>query len=106
MKPAPVNAIRDMSMQRDDGILSIHCMSTKSYLKFYNEDKYWNLDVKEEFINETRSLWRNNGTKHEGEIFNSGASKNEEIGLVMAKVDKELEEAIKKHGMAVEPKKY
>jgi len=50
MVPAPVTAIKNMSMARDDGILTVHCMSTKDYLKFYNEDKYWNMDAKEDFI--------------------------------------------------------
>jgi len=42
MVPAPVTAYKDLTMNRDDGILSVHCMSTKDYLKFYGEDKYWN----------------------------------------------------------------
>lgn len=44
-------------------------MSTKDYLKFYNEDKYWNLDEKDGFIDQTRSLWRNRGDKYSGTIF-------------------------------------
>jgi hypothetical protein len=51
MVPAPVTAYKDLTMNREDGLLSVHCMSTKDYLKFYNEDKYWNMDVKEDFIN-------------------------------------------------------
>ena len=50
MVPAPVTSYKDLTMNREDGILNIHCMSTKDYLKFYNEDKYWNLDVKEDFV--------------------------------------------------------
>lgn len=50
MVPAPVTAIKDMSMQRDDGIMTIHCMNTKEYLKFYGEDKYWNLEQREDFL--------------------------------------------------------
>jgi hypothetical protein len=50
MVPAPVTAYKNMTMQREDGILTVHCMSTKDYLKFYNEDKYWNLDLKEDFL--------------------------------------------------------
>jgi hypothetical protein len=50
MMPYPTTAIKNMSANREDGILSIHCMSTKDYLKFYNENKYWNLDLKEDFL--------------------------------------------------------
>jgi hypothetical protein len=59
MVPAPITAYQDLTMNREDGILSIHCMSTKDYMKFYNEDKYWNLDEKADFIAQTRSMWRN-----------------------------------------------
>lgn len=51
MVPAPVTSFKNLTMNRDDGILSIHCMSTRDYLKFYNEDKYWNMDLKEDFVN-------------------------------------------------------
>lgn len=50
MVPSAVTALKNLSMQRDDGIVTIHCMSTKDYLKFYNEDKYWNMDLKEDFM--------------------------------------------------------
>ena len=46
MVPAPVTSFKNLTMNRDDGILSIHCMSTKDYMKFYNEDKYWNVELK------------------------------------------------------------
>ena len=70
MVPSPVTSYKHLTMNRDDGILNIHCMSTKDYLKFYNEDKYWNLDQKEDFLGQTRSLWLNKVDKYEGQIFN------------------------------------
>ncbi len=48
--PSPVTAIKDLTMQREDGILNIYCMSTRDYLKFYGDDKYWNHEVKEDFL--------------------------------------------------------
>jgi len=30
--------------------MKLHCMSSKDYIKLYNEDKYWNLDLKNEFL--------------------------------------------------------
>jgi hypothetical protein len=50
MVPAPVTAFKNMSMNKADGILTVHCMSTKDYLKFYNEDKYWNVELKDDFV--------------------------------------------------------
>jgi len=51
MVPAPVTSFKNLTMNREDGIMTVHCMSTKDYLKFYNEDKYWNVEEKEEFLN-------------------------------------------------------
>jgi len=48
--PSPVTAIKDLTMQREDGILNIYCMSTRDYLKFYGDDKYWNHEFKEDFL--------------------------------------------------------
>jgi hypothetical protein len=31
-------------MNRNDGILTVYDMSKRHYLKFYGEDKYWNMD--------------------------------------------------------------
>jgi len=50
MVPHAVTAVKDLSMQRDDGIVTVYCMNTRDNLKFYNEDKYWNMDLKDEFM--------------------------------------------------------
>lgn len=51
MVPSAVTAYKNMTMQREDGILNVYCMSTRDYLKFYGEDKYWNVEQKEDFLN-------------------------------------------------------
>ena len=104
MVPSPVTSYKNLTMNREDGILSVHCMSTKDYLKFYNEDKYWNLDVKDEFLNSTRGLWRNRSCKYSGQIFNIPSPASEEITFTQMKVDRELEAAVQKHGEVVVPK--
>lgn len=71
MVPASVAGVKNLSMQREDGILTVHCMATKNMLKFYNEDRYWNVEAKEEFMNSTNSLWRGYADKNGGRIFNS-----------------------------------
>jgi hypothetical protein len=50
MVPSPISAMRDIGGQYKDGIMSLHCMSTKDYLKVYNDPKYWNIDQREDFL--------------------------------------------------------
>ena len=57
MVPPPVTAVKDLTMNRNDGILTVYDMSKRHYLKFYGEDKYWNMDIKEDFLGQTRSMW-------------------------------------------------
>lgn len=84
MVPSPVTAIKNMTLQRDDGILNVYDMSQREYLKFYNEDKYWNSDLKEDFLNQTRSMWKNNHTsKYDGSIFNVTHRATEDIALTV-----------------------
>lgn len=106
MVPSPVTAYKNMTMQRDDGILTVYDMSTRDYLKFYNEDKYWNVELKEDFVGQTRSMWLGLSSKYNGQIFNVAHRASEEITLTQLKVDRELEEAIKKHGEVRLPKSF
>ena len=84
MTPSAVTAYKNMTIQRDDGILSIYCMSTREYLKLYNEEKYWNLDVREDFLNETRGMWRNYADKYDGKIFSVHNGVSDEIALTVS----------------------
>ena len=107
MVPYAVSAIRNMSMQRDDGILTVYDMNTRENLKFYAEDKYWNMDVKEDFMANTRSLWKGNfDDKYNGSIFNVTAKADKEQALALMKIDRELEAAITKHGETIVPSMY
>lgn len=106
MVPSPVTAVKDLTMNRNDGILSVYDMSTRDYLKFYGEDKYWNMDLKEGFLNQTRSLWKGPNSKHDGRIFNIAHRANEEVTLTQLKVDRELQAAISKHGVVQPPRTY
>ena len=75
MVPYAVTAIKDLSMQRDDGIITVYDMNTKDNLKFYGDAKYWNLDVRDEFMANTRGLWKGNfDDKHNGSIFHLNRS--------------------------------
>jgi len=46
MVPATISALAHKTTQREDGIRTVHCMNTKEYMKFYDEDKYWNVELK------------------------------------------------------------
>lgn len=64
--------------------------------------------MREEFLAETRSLWEStHADKYQGRIFQStGATESREFELTMDKVDRELEDAIKKHGHVILPKTH
>ena len=50
--------------------MTVYDMGQQENLKFYNEDKYWNLDLKDEFTGQTRNLWHGNfKCKRDGSIF-------------------------------------
>jgi len=106
MVPSPVTAVPELSCQRDDGITTVHCMATKDYMKFYSEDKYWNLDLKDDFMHDTGNMWRGYTDKYNGSSFFVHSEPSEEIKLTQMKVDKELDEAVKKHGEAKIPETY
>jgi hypothetical protein len=79
MVPFAVTAIKNMSMQRDDGIITVYDMNTKDNLKFYGEDKYWNMDVKDDFMANTRGLWKGNfDNKYQGSIFHVKSKASDE----------------------------
>lgn len=52
-----VTAMKNMSSLEHNGILTVHDMANKDQLRFYNDDKYWNSELREEFLMETRGLW-------------------------------------------------
>ncbi len=104
--PAAVTSWKDLTMQREDGILNIYCMSTRDYLKLYGEDKYWNLDLKEDFMKQTGNLWKGIGDKYEGQIFKLNRFASQEEALTQMKVERELKDAIAKHGEIRPPTSY
>ena len=61
-------------------------MHKRDNLKFYGEDKYWNLDLKDEFMANTRGLWKGNfDDKRRGSLFTlDGARATEEEALTVS----------------------
>jgi hypothetical protein len=106
MVPSPVTAVKDLTMNRKDGILTVYDMSNRDYLKFYGEDKYWNMELKEDFLSQTRSMWKGIGNKYDGRIFNLSHRAGEQDTLMQMKVDRELQAAIAKHGEVQPPQQH
>ena len=79
LTPYSVTAIKNMSMQKDDGIVNVRCMATREQIKLYNDDKYWNMDLKDDFMSNTRNLWKGNfSDKRTGSIFGFEANASPE----------------------------
>lgn len=83
-------------------------MAEKEYMKFYKDTKYWNMDLREEFLSETRTLWETtHSDKRMGRIFQStGGSHSADFELTMAKVNAEMAQAVQKHGKVELPKHH
>lgn len=91
MVPYSVLALENHPLQKDDGIMTVYDMAERENLKLYAEDKYWNLDVKDEFMAQTRSLWQDNfKSKYQGSIFSLPTAADEEESLMQMKVNREL----------------
>jgi len=79
MVPYSVLALQNHPTQKDDGIITVYDMAQRENLKLYGDDKYWNLDVKDEFMASTRSLWIGNfKCKQDGSIFKLDVRASEE----------------------------
>ena len=107
MVPAAVTAMKNMPALDPNGILTVHDMAEKHYMKFYQDPKYWNAELKEEFLSETRSLWdTTHADKYGGRIFHSGALASRDEASMMEKVEAEMEAAIAKHGPVTPPDNF
>lgn len=85
MVPYAVTAVANHPMQRDDGIMTVYDMATRENLKFYGEDKYWNMDLKDEFMASTNGLWLGNfSNKRRGSIFHLDHAADEEEQLMVS----------------------
>lgn len=84
MVPAPITAVKDMSANDPNGILTVQCMAQNENLKFYKDEKYWNADLKNEFIQETSGLWEGTyADKYNGRIFNTRGKQDKQFQLAM-----------------------
>ena len=85
MVPYAVGALKDHPLNKDDGIMTVYDMAQKENLKLYNEDKYWNLDLKDEFMGQTRTLWQGNfSDKRNGSIFQIERAADDDEALTVS----------------------
>ena len=108
MLPSPVGAAADLSSLDEKGILTLNCTDTREVMRFYNDKKYWNLDLREDFLAQTRNFWRDgSSSKDFSRVLDIGREPdNKEDALMKLKVDKELDEAVKKLGRISTPQSY
>lgn len=57
LPPSVKTAVPFLSSQDKDGLLDITCMNTSKSLVLYNEDKYWNPELKKDFLKSVSNLW-------------------------------------------------
>ena len=58
-------------------------MDSKGLIKLYGEDKYWNINEKEEFMNSTNTLWRGMSSKYTGQTVSTyGPADDADLALV------------------------
>merc|ERR1712178_430924 len=80
--------LEQMPSNHPKGILVVQDMAEKEYMKFYKDTKYWNMDLRDEFLSETRGLWQPHRDKRLGSIFQAtGASVPPDFALAMEKID-------------------
>lgn len=108
MVPSAVTAMKNMSANDPNGILTVQDMAEKEYMRFYKDTKYWNMDLREEFLSETRTLWEGTyADKRRGQKFTSiGAEMSPDASYQMHKVQQEMEKAVQKHGKVVLPSNH
>ena len=66
--------------------MTVYDMAQKENLKLYGDDKYWNLDLKDEFMGQTNQLWIGNfSNKRDGQIFMIDHEASDEDALMVSK---------------------
>ena len=77
--PSAVTSWKTLSMNSDDGIIRVTDLAKQDEIKVYANDKYWNVDLKKEFMEETGHLWRNITHKNSGMLFQVSGPQRQDI---------------------------
>ena len=104
--PPPIGSYQHLGVGKKDGIISLFCMDTNQTIKLYNDPKYWNLELRDEFLSQTRSLWLDLTDKYEGKVVTICPKNSKDMTEMVEKVHEELDAAFLKHGEATPIKTY
>lgn len=58
LPPSVKSGLAQFSIQDKDGLWELTCMNTQRFFVLYNENKYWNPALKQEFLQKTMGLWK------------------------------------------------
>lgn len=98
----PVTAYSHMGAAKKDGITTLHCMDTKDEIRLYNDPKYWNLELRDDFLSQTRSMWHELSDRYTGRVIQINHTPTERETLLSRTIEREIDEAVLKHG-EIEP---
>lgn len=98
MVPGTVNAYQHLGMGHKDGITTLQCMDTKEQIKLYNDPKYWNIELRDEFISQTRTMWPDLCNKYEGRVISISEITDEKLDRSIERIKRDLDAAVEKHG--------
>ena len=101
MVPGVVGAYQHIGVGHKDGITTLLCMDTKNLVKLYNDPRYWNLELRDDFLSQTRSMWPDLCDKYSGRVVSLAPKITKDHEKLAQRIEKELDEAVEKHGPAV-----
>lgn len=107
MVPATMTGVKHMGFLQKNGIMTVKDMAQDEVIRLYNDKKYWNPDLRKEFIRETTGLWKDTFKSthggRTGHIFNTEGHSEEHFMKTMQKVNEELVAAREKYGDVKKP---
>lgn len=87
-------------MLQKDGLTLVSDLRLKDELVFYNEKKYWNVELRDYFMRNTETYW--NGLRHKnvekGIFLNNSNELNAEEYAIAQETQEEIKRAIEKYG--------
>jgi hypothetical protein len=85
---------------KKDGLTLVKDLRFDDEMIFYNENKYWNAELKDHFYKDTTTYW--NGLRHrnldEGLFINNSTELNAEQYSLAKQTTEEIKKAIEKYG--------
>lgn len=87
-------------MLQKEGLTLVNDLRFRDELVFYNDKKYWNVELRDYFMKNTENYW--NGLRHknveQGIFLNNSNELNAEEYAIAKQTQEEIKRAIEKHG--------